>query len=323
MPSPRATRSQSARRKHADTAKSVPSAEDVEEGDEVLQGGQAPRDADVGIVDPARNHPTGGAPVPPAASHPTTHTTALVAAGYTNPYRLPSDKGMAVEANKLPGDGAVAVPQDSASRPVQRAHPATPHRHRPERQTPKGHARATRLLTTRAHSMAAGTSTAAGSTSPQHLAACGPVRARAPRSLPSIPQGILASIVDALRAPANGKAPAHPAQLSHREPTQRKADPSKPSWALMVSRAPPHKGAAAASSAYQIPKLPLEEPPHTTLLTAGVGMNGPPQDIIVLVLNDYSNPGGIDITTENERRDANLTIFRSIQKMDAHHGHNH
>eukprot|EP00873_Tetraselmis_striata_P002355 jgi/Tetstr1/422619/TSEL_013425.t1 len=46
-------------------------------------------------------------------------------------------------------------------------------------------------------------------------------------------------------------------------------------------------------------------------------MNAPPQDTIVLVLNDYSNPG-IDITTENERRDANLTIFRSIQETRMH-----
>lgn len=119
MPSPRATRSQSAHCKQADTAESVPSAEDMEEGDEVLQSGQAPRDADVGIVDPVRNHPTGGAAVPPAASHPTTHATALAAAGYTKPDRLPSDEeGMAVEANELPGDGAVAVPHDSAGRPV-------------------------------------------------------------------------------------------------------------------------------------------------------------------------------------------------------------
>eukprot|EP00873_Tetraselmis_striata_P038961 jgi/Tetstr1/459225/TSEL_000035.t1 len=47
-------------------------------------------------------------------------------------------------------------------------------------------------------------------------------------------------------------------------------------------------------------------------------MNAPPQDIIVLVLNDCSNPG-IDITTtETGRRDANLAIFRSIQKTWTH-----
>eukprot|EP00873_Tetraselmis_striata_P034571 jgi/Tetstr1/454835/TSEL_041715.t1 len=46
-------------------------------------------------------------------------------------------------------------------------------------------------------------------------------------------------------------------------------------------------------------------------------MNASPQDIIVLFLNDYSNPG-IDITTENERRDVNLAIFMSLQKTRTH-----
>eukprot|EP00873_Tetraselmis_striata_P003049 jgi/Tetstr1/423313/TSEL_014011.t1 len=86
-----------------------------------------------------------------------------------------------------------------------------------------------------------------------------------------------------------------------------------------VASPSPQGGGRRTVCLYQIPKLPPEEPPHTTL--TGVAMNAPPKYIIALVLNDYSNPG-IDIITEIERRGANLTIFRS-KDMDAHHGHSH
>eukprot|EP00873_Tetraselmis_striata_P005112 jgi/Tetstr1/425376/TSEL_015823.t1 len=55
VPSPPCQPCQSAHCKQADTAESVPSAEDMEEGDEVLQGGQAPRDADVALINDHSN----------------------------------------------------------------------------------------------------------------------------------------------------------------------------------------------------------------------------------------------------------------------------
>eukprot|EP00873_Tetraselmis_striata_P037260 jgi/Tetstr1/457524/TSEL_044104.t1 len=106
------SRIQSARREQADTTKSVPSTQDMEDGDLVSQGELAPRDANDNIVYPASKTPTGGAATPPTASQPTVHTLDSADVGRTDPELLPSDEVMATEEGKLLAGEAAAVPQD-------------------------------------------------------------------------------------------------------------------------------------------------------------------------------------------------------------------
>eukprot|EP00873_Tetraselmis_striata_P023992 jgi/Tetstr1/444256/TSEL_032149.t1 len=175
------SRIQSARRKQADTTKSVPSTHDMEDGDLVSQGELAPRDANDDIVYPASKTPTGGAATPPAASQPTVHTLDSADVGRTDPDLLPSDEVMATEEGKVLAGEAAAVPQDYSEGRTARmirppSSPAGPlyglgHWQKADPKRPSSQPAIAHP--SRAHSIAADTSVVAGSAGPSKLPASG------------------------------------------------------------------------------------------------------------------------------------------------------